>query len=119
LSVYTRLQPILYVRDLATEKEFYRKLGFSVAYEKDDFAAMSYRDTILFGLQVKEGSNAASFEQQLIWQIGVQSVEAVCKLCEQEGLSIGEGPVLQDWGEWTVTVRSPNGYRVVFEGPLR
>lgn len=118
--MYTRLQPILYVRHLEAEKEFYRKLGFSIIHEEDDFTAISHGDTILFGLQVKkERGNATSAEQQFIWQIGTRSVEAVCQLCEKEGLSIGEGPLLQGWGEWTVAVHSPNGYRVVFEGPLK
>ena len=40
--MYTRIQPILYVEDVKSEKAFYEKLGFAVHDELEGFVAMSY-----------------------------------------------------------------------------
>ena len=116
--MYTQLQPVLYIKTLMAEKEFYQKLGFTVSYDEPEFAVMAYEDSILFGLQVREQFDPAQVEQQLLWQIGTRSVGSVYKVCERENLEVVQRPTLQDWGEWTLVVKSPNGYRVIFEGPL-
>ncbi len=115
--MYTRLQPILSVRNLAAEKDFYQKLGFILAYDTADFVAFSYGTTILFGLQHNEAADLSGMEQQLLWQIGTSSVRAVEERCLAAQLDIMEAPQLQPWGEWTLKVQSPNGYTVIFEGP--
>lgn len=50
MTIYTRLQPLLFVSNLIAEKEFYLKLGFDVSYESDDFVAISFADCVQFGL---------------------------------------------------------------------
>ena len=115
--MYTRLQPILHVFDLEAEKDFYLKLGFTVTYESEDFAAISFGEGILFGLQRKQDSDPSLFEQQAVWQIGADSIEAVHQICQRENLDVIASPSPQEWGEWVLKVRSPNGYAVLFEGP--
>jgi catechol 2,3-dioxygenase-like lactoylglutathione lyase family enzyme len=116
--MYTRLQPVLNVQDVTAEKAFYTSLGFHVNYESEDFLALAYDEGILFGLQHAPQSDPAQFQQQMVWQIGTSSVDAVAQRCMQHHIPIIQPVTLQDWGEWTLIVRSPNGYRVVFEGPL-
>lgn len=115
-SHYTQLQPVLYVADLAAEKAFYTRLGFTVKDETTTFVSVSSESGILFGLLLKPDFRLVNFNQQLVWQIGVRSVQTVLEICQREQLSIEEYPNLEDWGEWTMAVASPNGWRVVFEG---
>lgn len=113
--MFTQLRPVLYVDDLPAEIDFYQRLGFQVAFRAADFAGLVFGEPILFGLQQRSG---ARFEttQPLIWQIAVGDIDAVSERCTQEHMTILQPPQLQDWGEWTMTVVSPNGYRVIFEG---
>ncbi len=111
--MFTRLQPVLYVRDLAAEVAFYQQLGFTVAHETRDFAGIVYGEAILFGLQARDVIDPG----QIIWQIGVASVDNLAGHCQEAGIVPVEPPLLQPWGEWTMTVQSPNGYQVIFEGP--
>jgi hypothetical protein len=116
MIAYTRLQPLLFVRSLVAEKEFYLKLGFDVSYESDDFVAISFSDCLLFGLLSKPDFQLDS-NTPMIWQIGTTSVAGVYEISKQEHLEIVESPIEQDWGEWTVKIKSPSGYIVIFEGP--
>ncbi|HEX6292799.1 MAG TPA: VOC family protein [Herpetosiphonaceae bacterium] len=116
--MYTRLQPVLNVQDVDAEKAFYTALGFRIDYEADDFKALAYGEAILFGLQAAPQSDPAQLDQQLIWQIGTSSVQAVAQRCAEHAIPVIQPATLQEWGEWTLIVRSPNGYRVIFEGPL-
>jgi predicted enzyme related to lactoylglutathione lyase len=116
--MFQRLQPILHVQNVASEKAFYLALGFEVQYEAADFVAFSYGDVILFGLQQDSLGDAPTFGAQMEWQFGVTSVQSVADRCGEAGLLVVEPPHEKPWGEWMVIVQSPNGYRVVFEGPL-
>lgn len=116
--MYQRLQPILHLQDLSSEQDFYLRLGFTLHYATADFVAFSHGDAILFGLQQDPAGDAAYFSQQMEWQFGVTDVQAVATLCEAAALPILEPLHQTPWGEWVVVVQSPNGYRVVFEGPL-
>jgi catechol 2,3-dioxygenase-like lactoylglutathione lyase family enzyme len=115
--VYKRLQPILNVRNLETEKLFYVQMGFKVAYQSTGFAAVQFGDQILFGLQESTQGDPAAFEQQMIWQFGVDSVRAIAQHCEREKIPVEKPMALQSWGEWLIVLRSPDGYRIAFEGP--
>jgi catechol 2,3-dioxygenase-like lactoylglutathione lyase family enzyme len=115
--MFNRLQPILNVRSVQAEREFYVRLGFEVSHESDGFVALSCGAPVLFGLQQGEQGDPASFERQMYWQFGVDSVGDLARRCEREGIPIESPPALQEWGEWVLTLRSPSGYRVTFEGP--
>lgn len=113
--MFTRLQPILYVENLAAEAEFYRRLGFETVFESDTFVGLSYGEGILFGLEHKPGHGPLT-EQPLLWQIGTDDIEAVHQRCKSEGIEILVPPRLEEWGDLTMQVCSPNGYHVTFEG---
>jgi predicted enzyme related to lactoylglutathione lyase len=106
------------VRDVQAESTFYRQLGFEVFDEMGGFIAMSYGDCILFGLQEEPHSNPSGFAKHAIWQIGAEDINVVFKTCQQQGLDIIQEPELQKWDEWIMSVVSPNGYTVLFEGPM-
>ncbi len=115
--MFTRLQPILFVHDLASEMNFYTLLGFQASHQTQDFVAVSAGESILFGLQAQPDFDPPSAAIQMIWQIGLRSVRDAYALCVEAELPIKDEPARMDWGEWTMAVESPNGYRVVFEGP--
>lgn len=115
--MFTRIQPILFVHNLTSEIDFYTLLGFKTLQQNQDFVAVSAEETILFGLQARADFDPSSAANQMIWQIGVRSVQEVYELCIEAALPIKDEPAKMDWDEWTMAVESPNGYRVVFEGP--
>lgn len=115
--MFTRLQPILMVSDLEREKQFYLTLGFQTAFETPDFAGLACGEAILIGLQKSEECHPEDFDQFCTWQIGTKSVRAVEKVCSESGLPVVDAVTEQPWGDWTLAVRTPNGYRVIFEGP--
>ncbi len=114
-NLYTRLQPILKVRDLTAEARFYNVLGFAVQSESDSFASIRYGEQLLFGLELEPALSVGG-PPALIWQIGVQSVRAIHEIAMHAQLPLVENPVLQPWGEWTIKLKSPDGHTVIFEG---
>jgi hypothetical protein len=58
-----------------------------------------------------------SAANQLIWQIDVCSMRGAYTPGKETELPIQDEPAKMDLGEWTMAIESPNGYRVVFEGP--
>jgi catechol 2,3-dioxygenase-like lactoylglutathione lyase family enzyme len=115
--MFTRLQPILFVHNLATEIHFYATLGFQISHQTQAFVALSAGESILFGLQAQPDFDPTSAANQMIWQIGARRVRDIHAICVEAKLPIMVEPTKMDWGEWTMAVESPNGYRVVFEGP--
>ena len=113
--MYTRLQPVLYVENLAAEVDFYRRLGFDTVFESDTFVGLAYGESILFGLEHRPGHGPLT-DQPLLWQIGTDDIEAVHRRCREKGVEILAAPQLEEWGDRTMQVRSPNGYHVTFEG---
>jgi catechol 2,3-dioxygenase-like lactoylglutathione lyase family enzyme len=102
---------------METEKQFYVRLGFTVVYQVEGFVALASGEQVLFGLQEAEQGDPAAFEQQMRWQFGVGSVREVARHCGRLGLPVEMPMTLQAWGEWMLVLRSPNGYRIAFEGP--
>ncbi|RPJ49877.1 MAG: hypothetical protein EHM21_06135 [Chloroflexi bacterium] len=113
--MFTQLRPVLFVDDLSAEVIFYQKLGFQILFQMPDFVGLVYGEQILFGLQHRPGAKF-DVEQALTWQIATNDIDAVFQCCQQKNFNILQEPELQSWGDWTMTVLSPNGYRVVFEG---
>lgn len=112
---FTGLQPILHVHDVPAEVEFYQKLGFSVITQDPDFAALQYGDRILFGLQpIPEEADLSL--TGLVWQIGVADIDQIIQVCLKNKIDLYTLPAEQSWGEWLMSVRSPNGILVYFEG---
>ena len=120
-KLYTMLIPILKVKDLDAEVAFYLSLGFELSYNGEDFKAIKYADCIEFGLSSKNDVNVEGVSQHFTWQIAVNSVQEVLDICREKNLEIVQGlkTYTYDFGDvCTITVKSPNGYDVVFEGDL-
>ena len=122
-ALFNILLPILYVGDLEAEKNFYNDLGFTISYEGDDFPGfigLAFRDTIEFGLQQKEGFDPSKINELFVWQIGCESLKTVLDICKKKGFEIIETPTIvkKEWDLHEIRVKSPNGYEVVFEGPM-
>lgn len=112
--MFIGLRPHLAVQHLISERDFYLRLGFQLQHESHDFVALSYGE-ILFGLVQRERFAPGQANHYLTWQISVQDVEAIYALCLGNGVDVITPPTLQAWGDWTCSVRTPNGYVLTFE----
>ncbi len=119
---YTTLLPILYIKDLQAEKEFYLKLGFELSYEDfselPNFIALKFGDNVEFGLEQKDNFDVSKAGQVLVWQIGVDDINKVLKICHDKGIPIIQAPQTHNYKSFSnqdLIIKSPNGYRVTFE----
>jgi len=118
-SLFTRLAPVLNVRDLGAERTFYEQLGLPVIYEGPeypDFIAFG-TDTVHFGIQKAASDNDPP--SVLTWQIGVADIDAAIERCRSAGISFdlehnNPGP---GWTYRRLLIRTPSGYRLALEGP--
>ena len=118
-ELFTRLAPVLNVRDLAAERAFYESLGLPVIYqgpEYPDFVAFG-TDSVHFGIQVAAADNDPP--SVLTWQIGVTDIDAAIERCRSAGISFdlehnNPGP---GWTYRRLLIRTPSGYRLALEGP--
>jgi catechol 2,3-dioxygenase-like lactoylglutathione lyase family enzyme len=113
--MFTQLRPVLFVDDLPAEVDFYQKFGFQILFHEAEFVGLICGQQILFGLQHRPGAKFTA-DQPVIWQIATDDMDEVYHLSQQECIPVLREPELQSWGEWIMTVLSPNGYHVVFEG---
>ncbi len=63
-ALFSRIIPILFVSDLAAERDFYIRLGFQVTYEGPeypDFASLGH-GSIEFGIERREGFTRGGLE---------------------------------------------------------
>jgi catechol 2,3-dioxygenase-like lactoylglutathione lyase family enzyme len=72
-DLFTRLAPVLNVRDLAAERAFYERLGLPVIYEGPEYPEFIGfgTETVHFGIQKAAADNDPP--SVLTWQIGVTS----------------------------------------------
>lgn len=116
---FTKLAPVLNVRDLPAERAFYESLGLPVTYEGaeyPDFIAFGTQ-TLDFGIQVAGSDNDPP--SVLTWQLGVSDVDAAAEQCRSAGLQfdIEVNDPAPGWRYRRLILRSPSGYRVALEGP--
>ncbi|HEX4722426.1 MAG TPA: VOC family protein [Pseudonocardiaceae bacterium] len=116
---FTKLAPILIVRDLAAERAFYEQLGLPVTYE-----GAEYPDFIAFGTgTIDFGIQAATKENDppsvLTWQLGVADVDAAAARCRACGIefTMERNDPAPGWTYRRLLLHSPSGYRVALEGP--
>jgi hypothetical protein len=117
-SLFTKLLPVLNVRDVSAERAFYLSLGFMVTYEGKeypDFIALGVGD-IEFGIQPAKSENDPP--SVLTWQIGVSDVDRAIEVCEKAALKfeIEHNDPAPGWSYRRLILTSPNGYRVALEG---
>ncbi len=117
---FTKHAPIVLVRDLDAEVEFYSKLGFRIIYQGEDFPGFIALESggVEFGIQQDPTFEASHIRTILVWQFQVRSLRPFIHLARKHRWRI-EGP-RQYWPEqdaWELTVYTPNGYPLVVEGP--
>jgi hypothetical protein len=86
-DLFTRLAPVLNVRDLAAERAFYESLGLPVVYEGPEYPEFIGfgTETVHFGIQKAAAGNDPP--SVLTWQIGVTDIDAAIERCRSAGSS--------------------------------
>jgi catechol 2,3-dioxygenase-like lactoylglutathione lyase family enzyme len=118
-NLFTRLAPVLNVRDLAAERAFYEKLGVPVIYEGPeypDFIGLG-TETLHFGIQAAPAANDPP--SVLTWQIGVTDVDSAMERCRLAGISfeLEQNKPAPGWTYRRLLIHTPSGYRLALEGP--
>src|SRR6201996_2490001 len=118
-ELFTRLAPVLNVRDLAAERSFYESLGLPVIYEGTeypDFIAFG-TDTVHFGIQAAAADNDPP--SVLTWQIAVADVDQAMERCRGAGISfeLEDNDPAPGWSYRRLLIQTPSGYRLGLEGP--
>jgi catechol 2,3-dioxygenase-like lactoylglutathione lyase family enzyme len=118
-DLFTRLAPVLNVRDLAAERAFYERLGLPVIYEGPeypDFIGFG-TETVHFGIQKAAADNDPP--GVLTWQIGVSDIDAAIQRCRSAGISfdLEDNNPAPGWTYRRLLIRTPSGYRLALEGP--
>jgi Glyoxalase/Bleomycin resistance protein/Dioxygenase superfamily len=118
-----QLHPIIYVADQYAERDFYELFGFERHCEGDEFPGfLAIRHgPALIGLQ-QASDDHPPYTTGLRWQFELDSVddiEAIISVCRAHEI---EHQVIEEDGgvrfrSRSVTVRSPAGITVWFEGP--
>jgi|ERR1700722_2314177 catechol 2,3-dioxygenase-like lactoylglutathione lyase family enzyme len=117
--LFTRLAPVLNVRDLAAERAFYETLGLPVIYEGPeypDFIGFA-TETVHFGIQKAAADNDPP--SVLTWQIGVTDIDAAIQRCRSAGISydLEQNDPAPGWTYRRLLISTPSGYRLALEGP--
>ena len=118
-GLFTRLAPVLNVRDLRAEQAFYERLGLPVIYEGDeypDFIAFG-TDTVHFGIQAAPADNDPP--SVLTWQIAVTDIDQAMERCRGAGISfeLEQNDPAPGWSYRRLLIQTPSGYRLALEGP--
>jgi len=119
--LFDGLAPILFVKDLESEKQFYLDLGFEISYEGDEFPgfiAFSSGTHVNFGIEQKKDVKISEVNKGLYWQFVTTDIEELTKLCMEKGIKILRKEHIapnKNWQYTEMTVKSPNGYEVNFE----
>lgn len=118
-KLFTRLAPVLNVRDLAAERAFYESLGLPVIYEGPEYPEFIGfgTETVHFGIQTAPGSNDPP--SVLTWQIGVADIDDAMERCRSAGISfeLEHNNPAAGWVYRRLLIRTPSGYRLALEGP--
>lgn len=118
-ALFSRIIPILFVGDLAAERDFYLKLGFKVTYEGPeypDFMALGH-GPVEFGIERRDYFSSGRPDTVLAWQFGVEDLDQVKKLLADAGVPYREELMTPspDWQYRVVHARTPNGYHLLLE----
>ena len=117
-DLFTRLAPVLNVRDLAAERAFYERLGLPVIYEGPEYPGFIGFgiETVHFGIQEADADNDPP--SVLTWQIGVSDIDAAMRRCRSAGISfeLEHNNPAPRWSYRRLLIRTPSGYRLALEG---
>jgi catechol 2,3-dioxygenase-like lactoylglutathione lyase family enzyme len=118
-ALFSRIIPILFVSDLAAERDFYIRLGFHVTYEGPeypDFTSLGH-GSVEFGIERRDGFRRNAPDQVLTWQFGVSDIELARKRMDEAGIPYTEELMAPaaDWKYRVLHARTPNGYHLLLE----
>ena len=116
---FTKLAPVLTVRDLASERRFYESLGLPVIYEGSEYPDFIAFGTDLVDFGIQQTHTDIDPSSVLTWQIGVADIDVAIAVCDNEGLDyvLDVQRPQPDWVYRRLLLTSPSGYRVALEGP--
>ena len=114
------LVPVLFVGDVAAEKDFYQGLGFTVTYEGPDFpsfVALRHGD-VEFAVKEETDFDRDVPRRMLRWQFRVRDVDQTKAVLDAIGIEVHVERVTPrpDWHYRILRVETPNGYVLAFEG---
>ncbi len=118
LPKFNRLIPIIYVRDLDAEVEFYKNFGFEISYEGDEFPGfIALRcESFEFGVEAKSDFEPESAQASFVWQMETDSFSKVRAVCKAKGYKFSEPKCYwEEWDSWEMQVQTPNGYTLHFD----
>jgi catechol 2,3-dioxygenase-like lactoylglutathione lyase family enzyme len=120
-TLYTRMVPILFMTDVAAERDFYVKLGFRVSYEGPeypDFIALAY-GSLEFGIEQSSQFGMEYPNRVLTWQLGVGDVDAAKERLTEAEIEFREEWMTprEDWRYRVLHCTTPNNYHLMLEGP--
>ncbi|MGO9081113.1 MAG: VOC family protein [Streptosporangiaceae bacterium] len=118
-ALFSRIIPILFVRDLQAERDFYIRLGFHVTYEGPEypyFVALGH-GPVEFGIEWRDGFSTSGPDRVLTWQFGVSDIETAKKQLAEAGVPYREELMTpgEDWQYRVLHARTPNGYHLLLE----
>lgn len=118
-----QLHPIMYVPDQYAERDFYRLFGFESHYEGEEFPGFLAirRGSAIIGLQ-KASERHPPYAGGLRWQFEAETIEEIDEVIAMCAAHDVDHEVhVEEGGERfrtrCVTIQSPAGVRVWFEGP--
>lgn len=109
----------LFVEDLETTKQFYRKVfGLPVDFEDDNSAVFKFGNTLINLLKITaageliEPAKVASREagSRFVFTLNVDDVDAMCAELTARGVELLNGPLDRPWGIRTASFIDPGGY---------
>jgi catechol 2,3-dioxygenase-like lactoylglutathione lyase family enzyme len=109
----------LFVEDLPTAREFYRRaFGLPIHFEDENSAVFRFGATLVNLLRVEEApelvapATVAAPDAGVRYQItvGVDNVDAACSQLRERGVELLNGPVDRPWGIRTASFRDPAGH---------
>ena len=118
-ALFSRIIPILFVSDLAAERDFYIRLGFQVTYEGPeypDFASLGH-GSIEFGIERREGFYRGGPDQVLTWQFGVSDLELARKRLIEAGIPVRE-ELMAPASDWKYRVLCGNAVHLRRSPPI-
>ena len=109
----------LFVEDLGSAREFYRKVfALPVAFEDDASAVFKFGNTLVNLLKITaageliEPAKVAGREagSRFVLTIAVEDVDAMCAELTSRGVALLNGPMDRPWGVRTASFIDPGGH---------
>lgn len=118
-ALFRRIIPILFVGDLAAERDFYLRLGFRVTYDGPEypyFISLGHGQ-VEFGLELRRGFSRSDPSRVLTWQFGISDLDEAKKVFDNAGIRYEEQLMApsEDWQYRVLHAQTPNGYHLLLE----